>query len=274
MFRRLRSARHVRSHNRHRRRRSAHRQLRRRARGPGLPTTPPPKRIEDDLPRGKFTYPVHRPTTAKRVVMLLGLAVLAAAIGVAFVHFVFDQSSPQTVAQTTPPPAPEPTPTPAPPPPPEPTPPPVAVVTPDAAAPEIEIDVPESDATDAGTPDHAAPTDDDGYAPPSASARGRSRARRCGSCDRDHATSHAGGCRGRRRGGNPGCAGWLRRGLVRARQICTTVLRALPTGRARSGGNARHPRSRDGAGGRSERDATRDRMRREERGEGHGQESR
>ncbi len=85
--------------------------------------------------------------------MLLGLAVLAAAIGVAFVHFVFDRSSPQTVAQATPPPAPEPTPTPAPPPPPEPTPPPVAVVTPDAAAPEIEIDVPDvPDPTPPATP--------------------------------------------------------------------------------------------------------------------------
>ena len=105
------------------------------------PTQPPPvlaKRTGDDLPRGTFNYPVHRPRTAKRIVGLLGLAVLAAAAGVAFVHFVFDRdhTEARTAEPTTPPPAPAPSPPPAT------TPPAVAVATPDAA-PEIEIDVPD-----------------------------------------------------------------------------------------------------------------------------------
>ena len=53
------------------------------------PTEPPPPRVAeaDDLPRGKFVYPTQKGLTRKAVAKWLVSALLAAAVGIAFVHF-------------------------------------------------------------------------------------------------------------------------------------------------------------------------------------------
>ena len=58
------------------------------ARSARTPTEPPPPRDSmNDLPRGKFVYPVAGPSFAKRIAKWGALALLAAAAGIAFVHF-------------------------------------------------------------------------------------------------------------------------------------------------------------------------------------------
>ena len=105
---------------------------REKARRPTEP--PPPRQSSDDLPRGRFIYPVHRSTTGRILKWgLLGL--LAAAGGIAFVKF-FLMTNPADVATnprvadaavaTVPADAPQ-----------------VVIVEPDAAIPEIVIDVSE-----------------------------------------------------------------------------------------------------------------------------------
>ena len=52
------------------------------------PTEPPrPRDTLNDLPRGKFVYPVQKGPSSKQIAMWLVFALLAAAAGVAFVHF-------------------------------------------------------------------------------------------------------------------------------------------------------------------------------------------
>jgi len=104
------------------------------ARGARTPTEPPPPRDSlNDLPRGKFVYPVRQGSTAKTVAKWTVAVLLAAAAGIAFVHFflakpeqpkvaVADAAAPRVVEA--PVDAAE-----------------LAVVEPDASIPEIEIDV-------------------------------------------------------------------------------------------------------------------------------------
>ncbi len=98
------------------------------------PTEPPPPRVAeaDDLPRGKFVYPEQKGLTGKAIAKWLVFALLAAVVGIAFVHFFLTKKEPaNVVAIVADAPnvavaldAPE-----------------VAVVEPDAAITEIEIDV-------------------------------------------------------------------------------------------------------------------------------------
>ena len=119
------------------------------ARKARTPTEPPPPRPQsNDLPRGKFVYPVHR-SKARTVLVWGGLALVAAAAGIAFVKFFLidkphDQvaARPPPIADAASPPtdAPE-----------------VATVEPDAS--EIEMDVTGSGSADVDQPDsgHADP---------------------------------------------------------------------------------------------------------------------
>jgi TonB family protein len=95
---------------------------------------PPPRQSSDDLPRGKFVYPVHRSTTG-RILKWGLLAVLAAAGGIAFVKFFLMEKTPEVATNprvadaavaTAPADATQ-----------------VVMVEPDAAIPEIVIDVSE-----------------------------------------------------------------------------------------------------------------------------------
>lgn len=55
---------------------------------PRTPTEPPPPRNSiNDLPRGKFVYPAAGPSLGKRIAKWGSLTLLAAAAGIAFVHF-------------------------------------------------------------------------------------------------------------------------------------------------------------------------------------------
>jgi molybdopterin adenylyltransferase len=110
------------------------------ARPARTPTEPPPPRDSiNDLPRGKFVYPVAGPSVGKRIGKWGSLALLASALGIAFVHFFLtkpvDKKQVAVViadaAGVAVPPtndAPE------------------AVIEPDAAVPEIEMDVPSGSA--------------------------------------------------------------------------------------------------------------------------------
>jgi molybdopterin adenylyltransferase len=108
---------------------------------PRTPTEPPPPRNSiNDLPRGKFVYPVAGPSIGKRLAKWGSLTLLAAAAGIAFVHFFLtkpDEKKQVAVvvadAAVVAPPIDA---TEA-----------VAEVEPDAAIPEIEIDVPSGSAS-------------------------------------------------------------------------------------------------------------------------------
>ena len=101
------------------------------------PTEPPkPRDSLNDLPRGKFVYPVSQGSTGKTIAKWGIAALLAAAAGIAFVHFFLAKNEAQKVAikdaagprvVEAPADAAD-----------------VAAVEPDAAIPEIEIDVPDS----------------------------------------------------------------------------------------------------------------------------------
>ncbi|MEO8844028.1 MAG: molybdopterin-binding protein [Kofleriaceae bacterium] len=110
------------------------------------PTEPPkPRDSLNDLPRGKFVYPAAGPSVAKRLAKWSAFALLAAAAGIAFVHFFLTEPETQqqvaVVVADAPVVAPPPVSAPidateA-----------VAEVEPDAAIPEIEIDVPSGSAS-------------------------------------------------------------------------------------------------------------------------------
>jgi molybdopterin adenylyltransferase len=109
------------------------------ARPARTPTEPPPPRDSmNDLPRGKFVYPVAGPSVAKRIAKWGSLALLAAAAGIAFVHFFLNKPDEKKqvavvvadAAVVAPPIDAA-----------------VAEVEPDASIPEIEIDVPSGSAT-------------------------------------------------------------------------------------------------------------------------------
>jgi molybdenum cofactor biosynthesis protein B len=70
------------------------------------PTEPPPVREADDLPRGKFVYPVKK-SSAGKLLLFLVLAVAAAAGGILFVKFfIMKPDQPAQVANNPPPPPP------------------------------------------------------------------------------------------------------------------------------------------------------------------------
>lgn len=113
------------------------------ARPARTPTEPPPPRNSvNDLPRGKFVYPVAGPSVGKRIAKWGSLAILAAAAGIAFVHFFLTKpDSKQQVAVVVadaavvaPPATIDATEA-------------VATLEPDASIPEIEMDVPSGSAT-------------------------------------------------------------------------------------------------------------------------------
>lgn len=101
-----------------------------------VPTEPPkPRDSLNDLPQGKFVYPTKTGSTGKTIVKFLLAALVAAAAGIAFVHFVIQKDEPRkqvAVIQDAPKQA-EVIDAAV-----------IAEVEPDAAPPEIEIDVPET----------------------------------------------------------------------------------------------------------------------------------
>jgi TonB family protein len=97
------------------------------------------KRPDDDLPQGRFNYPMHRNRSGRRIAIFLVLAFVAAGAGIAFVHFVLQRphkpaGEPKTDLAVVPAVVPDAA-EPAPPPPPPP-------VVADAEIPEIEIEIP------------------------------------------------------------------------------------------------------------------------------------
>lgn len=120
-----------------------------------VPTEPPPPRDSlNDLPQGKFVYPVQTGSTGKTIAKFLIAALVAAAAGIAFVHFFLQKEDPKQdrkqvaaildapklaeapadAAEV------------------------IADVAPDAGVPEIEIDVPDAgSATKRPSGGHATP---------------------------------------------------------------------------------------------------------------------
>ncbi len=64
------------------------------------PTEPPPPRAEaaDDLPVGKFVYPSQKGPTGTQIAKWIAFAVIAAAAGIAFVHFFLTKKDSPKVA--------------------------------------------------------------------------------------------------------------------------------------------------------------------------------
>ncbi|MEO8549936.1 MAG: molybdopterin-binding protein, partial [Kofleriaceae bacterium] len=64
-----------------------------------VPTEPPrPRDSLNDLPQGKFVYPVQTGTTGKTIAKFLVAALVAAAAGIAFVHFFLQKDDKHQVA--------------------------------------------------------------------------------------------------------------------------------------------------------------------------------